>query len=161
MNMTDTIPTIIFGTNDSPVPSPAQLELHASLTHHKAEDWAILPVKQRLIVMAFREQMTHDGMLTFFKGGWTRRSSLLKYLSGIQPPHDLGVLTVFVTTDAEAAGTNTLLPQLVELGRLKSFNIIKGVMTGRNTEHCVRCMEPSVAALSDFPHMPSRVIRMH
>jgi hypothetical protein len=51
-------------------------------------------------------------------------------------------VSVYVTTDAEAAQTPSLLLELSDLGKRKSFNVLSMVLPGADTKQCIRCLHP-------------------
>jgi hypothetical protein len=141
--MSDSIPTIVFNGGGKLSPNPADLKLHASLTTPESEDWILVPNKNRILITVMREQRLRSGhLVTWFKGGWCHRATMLRLFGNLPEKHELGVVSVYVTTDAEAAQTPSLLLELSDLGKRKSFNVLSMVLSGADTKQCIRCLYP-------------------
>ena len=142
--MSDSIPTIVFNGGGKLSPNPADLKLHASLTTPESEDWILIPNKNRILIIAMREQRLRPGRLvTWWKGGWCNRATMLRLLGNLPERHEVGVVSVYVTTDAEAVGTKSLLLELSDLGKRKSFNVLSMVLPRADTKQCIRCLYPA------------------
>jgi hypothetical protein len=150
--MSDSIPTITF---DGLTPNPEFLKLHAALTTPESEDWILVPNKNQIFSTAMREKRSLSGRLvTLWKSGWWNRFGMLQYLGNLPEKHELGVLSVYVTTDAEAVGTHSLLSELASLGKRKSFNILSMILPGADTKQCMRCLDPASSNSRDFVRAP-------
>jgi hypothetical protein len=160
--MSDSIPTITLNAGEGLSPNPAYLKLHASLTTPESEDWIVIPNKNKILIMAMREQRSRSGRLvTLWKGGWCHRTTMLRFLGNLPEKHELGVLSVYVTTDAEAAGTHTLLSRLSDLGKRKSFNVLSVVLPGADTKQCIRCLDPGSSSSQDFESTSFSLMTFH
>jgi hypothetical protein len=149
--MFDSIPTITLNPNGNLSPNPEHLKLHASLTTPESEDWIVVPNKNRFLIIAMRERRSLSGRLvTFWKSGWCQRAAMLRLLRNLPEKHELGVLSVYVTTDAQAAGTHTLLSELSNLCKRKSFNVLSVILPGTDTKQCIRCLDPGSLGSRDF-----------
>jgi hypothetical protein len=148
LSMPHSIPTI---TLNGITPSPEFLKLHASLTTPESEDWIVVPNKNQIFSMAMREKRSLSGRLvTLWKSGWWNRLGMLRFLGNLPERHELGVLSVYVATDAETVGTHSLLSELASLGKRKSFNILSMVLPGVDTTQCIRCLDPASSNSGDF-----------
>jgi hypothetical protein len=146
--MSDSFPTI---TLNGVTPNPEFLKLHASLTTPESEDWIVVPNKNQIFSMAMREKRSLSGRLvTFWKSGWWNRSGMLRYLGDLPERHELGVVSVYVSTDAEVVGTHSLLSELASLGKRKSFNLLSMILPGADTKQCLRCLDPASSNSRDF-----------
>jgi hypothetical protein len=134
------IPTITFEGRE--IPNPEHLEFYGSLTSPDSEDWCVLPNKKRVLIAAFREQRLGTRTLTLLRLGWAKRHQFLKYLRDLPARHDLGVLSVYVTTDSDEQGANSLLLEVAEISKLRSFNVLSMVMPKTDTRTAIRCMSP-------------------
>jgi hypothetical protein len=138
------IPTITF--EGGATPNPEHLKLHKSLTSPDSQDWCVLPNKEKILIAAFREQRLGARTLTFLKLGWAKRPQFLKSLRDLPTGHDLGVLSVYVATDAEEEGANSLLLEVAKISKLRSFNVMSMIMPKTDTRTAVRCMSPPQGA---------------
>jgi hypothetical protein len=146
--MSHSIPTITLTGITS---NPEFLKLHASLTTPESEDWIVVPNKDQIFSIAMREKRSLSGRLvTLWKSGWWNRSGMLRYLSNLPERHELGVLSVYVSTDAEVVGTHSLLSELASLGKRKSFNLLSMILPGADTKQCIRCLDPASSNSQDF-----------
>jgi hypothetical protein len=146
--MSDSFPTI---TLNGVTPNPEFLKLHASLTTSESEDWIVVPNKKQIFLMAMREKCSLSGrLITLWKSGWWNRLGMLRFLGDLPERHELGVLSVYVASDAEAVGTPSLLSELAGLGKRKSFNILSMVLPGVDTKQCIRCLDPASSNSGDF-----------
>jgi hypothetical protein len=146
--MSDSFPTI---TLNGVTPNPEFLKLHASLTTPESEDWIVVPNKNQIFSMAMREKRSLSGRLvTLWKSGWWNRSGMLRYLGDLPERHELGVVSVYVSTDAEVVGTHSLLSELASLGKRKSFNLLSMILPGADTKQCLRCLDPASSNSRDF-----------
>lgn len=153
--MSDTIPTIVFDGNPAAASRPEHLKLHASLTTLDSEDWIVVPDKNRVLIVALREQRSKSGtVLTLSRSGWCHRTAMLRVLQNLPVKHDLGVISVYVTTDADEQGTNQLLSEVFTLGKRKSFNVLSAIMPTADTKQCVRCLAPTSSPSQDFVSAP-------
>ena len=153
--MSDSIPTITLNADGKLAPDPAFLKLHASLTTPESEDWVVVPNKSKILIISMREQRSRSGrFVTSWKGGWCHRGVMLRLLGNLPETHELGVLSVYVTTDAAAAGTHKLLSELSDLGKRKSFNVLSVVLPGVDTKQCIRCLDPGSSSSQDFETAP-------
>jgi len=160
--MSDSIPTITLNANGKLSPDPAYLKLHASLTTPESEDWIVVPDKSRILIIAMREQRSRSGRLvTWWKGGWCHRTSMLRLLGNLPEKHELGVLSVYVTTDSEAAGTHTLLAELANLSKRKSFNVLSMVVPSADTKQCIWCLDPASSNSQDFERAPFVLVTLN
>jgi hypothetical protein len=132
--MSDSIPTITLNGDGKLSPNPKHLKLHASLTAPESEDWMVIPNKNRTLIIAMRD---------------------------LPEKHELGVLSIYVTTDAEAAGTHTLLSKLSDLGKRKSFNVLSVVLPRADTKQCIRCLDPVSSSSQDFEGAPFVLMTFH
>jgi hypothetical protein len=147
--MSDSIPTITF---NGLTPNSEFLKVHASLTTRQSEDWIVVPNKNQIFSIAMREKRSLSGRLvTLWKSGWWKnRSGMLRYLGNLPERHELGVVSVYVATDAEAVGTHSLLSELASLGKRKSFSVLSMVLPGADTNQCIRCLDPASSGSRDF-----------
>jgi hypothetical protein len=137
------IPSITITKGLSPY-DPKLLDTHASLTTLDSEDWTIISDKSRVYVFAARQQTLHgDDVLVFYRAGWASRGDFLRMLRNLPEDHDLGVVSVRITTDAEASGTPSLLSKLAEIADLKGFNLLKIVLPDADTRQCIRRYTPT------------------
>ena len=149
--MIDTIPTMTFKRDGKLSPDPEFLKLHASLTTPESEDWVVVPNKNKVLIMAMREQRTLSGRVaSIWKGGWCHRTTMLRTLRDLPEKHQLGVMSVYVTTDAEEAGTHALLSELSILRKRKSFNVLSVVFPEVDTKQCIQCIYPESFSSRDF-----------
>jgi hypothetical protein len=149
--MIDTIPTMTFNRNGKLSPDPEFLKLHASLTTPQSEDWVVVPNKNKVLIMAVREQRALSGRVaSVWKGGWCHRTLMLRTLRNLPEKHELGVLSIYVTTDAQEAGTHALLSELSVLRKPKSFNILSVIFPYVDTLQCIRCFYPESLSSRDF-----------
>ena len=160
--MSNSIPTITLNGDGKLSPNPKHLKLHASLTTPESEDWIVIPNNNRILIIAMREQRSRSGRLvTSWKGGWCHRTAMLRLLGKLPEKHELGVVSVYVTTDAEAAGTHTLLSQLCDLGKRKSFNVLSVVLPRADTKQCIRCLDPVSSSSQEFEGTPFVLMTFH
>ena len=160
--MSDSIPTIVFDGGGKLSPNPEHLKLHASLTTPESEDWNVVPNGNRILIIAMREQRSQSGRLvSSWKGGWCHRATMLRLLGNLPEKHELGVVSVFVTNDAEAAGTHTLLSELANLGERKSFNVLSMVVPRADTKQCIKCLDPASSSSRDFERAPFMLVTLN
>jgi hypothetical protein len=130
------LPTIIMGNNRGLQPDPLQIALYNSLTTPESEDWIIIPCQKKLFLCALRDCKTEHRVRTEGKYGWSPKSVVLDGLNRLPENNDLGVLTVYVTTDADTGEIESFLNKLIALGKMKSFNVLTMVMP-RTTDECL------------------------
>lgn len=135
--MSASIPSVTI-YNDKNRNNPADLDVHASLTTGNSEDWAVVPDGSRVLVLVMRQQASAGAELVHTRSGWASRSEFLRRLRGLPAGHDLGVVSVHVTTDAEASRTTSLLAGLSKIAEVHAFNLLKIVLPDADTKQCIR-----------------------
>jgi hypothetical protein len=86
---------------------------------------------------------------------------MLRLIGNLPEKHDVGVVSVYVTTDAEAVGTQSLLLELSDLGKRKSFNVLSMVLPGADTKQCIRCFHPVSSSAQTFENASFALLNLN